>query len=505
MKTVGKIIACLTAACLLLGMMTVIRMSLDLLSEDTVAVDSASAVYDEQALYEELFAPDSVVRIDVNMPRSEMAKMQQDFRYYRAQKVRSPIYRKADSVTITVNGKKYMIEEVGLRLKGSTTRSNFYNDVMGLYNLVNLNISFTEPFDDWGAYSADAKQWESSAAREKRLHRTFATMKKMEFKWNNTADCTYSRTVYCHEMFRAFGVPVQRCEPADIRIGGTRMGVGRIYEPIDEDFIRRYLPREAWGGDLYKVRRLGVSPASYTLRNTYGKNLPGEHLHCNFDIKTNEDSTEHAAIQRLLTVVDSPGATGEEVEAVVDTDELAMVLAVGFLSGNQDDIRFNYNNHYLYFREDNGKACFFPYDCEIVLGSTFSWDPSGSSLTAVSPFSTYNYSFQSEQENPLLMMFLEPDGFFRDKYEQALRRVYDSGWLTEEHYLPYYESARRRYGDRVISGWHFMNTLGRNTDFTMEGGSAGNGNMAVGEFFDKMRANAAPYLAGIPPVSASDC
>ena len=104
MKTVGRIIACLTAACLLLGLMTLTRMNPDLLSEDTVAVDSASTVYDEQALYEELLAPDSVVQIDVNMPRSEMAKMQQDFRYYRRQRVRSPIFRKADSVTFTVNG-----------------------------------------------------------------------------------------------------------------------------------------------------------------------------------------------------------------------------------------------------------------------------------------------------------------------------------------------------------------------------------------------------------------
>lgn len=159
---------------------------------------------DAEALYRELFDPDSVVDIAIHITKEQIANIQRDYEYYRKIGAKSTTYRIADSVTFTVNGKKYVIEEVGIRMKGYTTRSNFFNDILGIYNLVHFHISFNQTFDDISQYKTDRKIWNSGDERKKREKRTFATLEGMELKWNSTADNTYLRNSYVNEVFRAY-------------------------------------------------------------------------------------------------------------------------------------------------------------------------------------------------------------------------------------------------------------------------------------------------------------
>ncbi len=485
-----KIVACIVVACLLLGLMTALQLNPERLSDEGLFVDDDPAAVDQQAIYDELFDLGSTVQIDVNLSRDEIARIQQDYTYYKGMGSKSPIYRRAASVTFTINGKKYVIEDVGIRMKGNTTRSNFYDDVLGIYNLVHFKLHFGQTFERSQYYSLDAQDWPDEDARQARLARTFATLQKMELKWNSTADSTYLRTTYMHEMYRDYDIPAQRCVLADLRIGGCRMGVYRLFEPVDETFIHRYFPQNDWGGDLYKVRFISGSPANYTLTNSYGIDSKNNNIYHNFDLKTNQNTSEHESMRHLLAVINKPDLTREELEAAVDIPSFTRFNAINFATGNQDDLRFNYNNHYVYFRKSDGKAVFIPYDCEVCLGDTYSWDPSGDALTGVSPYDERTFRDES-QSNPLVRQVVLRDGWFVDEYADCLRELCESKWLTETNYRTYYDTVAPHYADRVLSPYCFMSTIHMDTSFTME---ERNGNMTIGDFMKKMRENITQWL-----------
>ena len=493
-----KIIACIIAASLLLVAMTVMEINPERFDSDSVFVDDESGIeeFDQQSLYDELFDFNSVVQIDVNISKEELAKIQQDYDYYLAKNSKSPIYRKADSVTFTINGKKYVIEEVGIRMKGGSSRTSYYNDILGIYNIVSFKLSFDQAFDDARYYSAAAREWKNDEEREKRLNRTFATLKSLELKWNSNADNTYVRSTYMEEMFKDFGICAQKCRLADCRIGGCKMGVYRFLEPVDEIFIRRYMPEEDWGGDLYKARCTQYTPANYSLMNTYGMDSRNNAVFYNFDLKTNQQTSNHESIKRLIDVVNKEGVTREELDEVADVDSLALFCAINFAAGNLDDMRNNYNNHYVYFRKSDGKAYFIPYDCEVCLGITvYGIDPSGGCLTDESPYVDYNYRYKTGQENKLVRQIVLEGGYYVDQYTAYLKDICQSKWLTEENYLNYYSVAEKNYSDSVVSPYNFLSTVGKNMEFSMNGGENYNGNMSIDEFMTKMRANVDRYIS----------
>lgn len=486
MKTVGKIVACLTAACLLLGMMTALKINPDALSEDTVLVDSASADYDEQALFEELFDPDSVVEIAIQISKEQLANIQKDYEYYRQFDAKSTTYRIADSVTFTVNGKKYVIQDVGVRMKGAKSRCNFYNDVLGIYNLLHLRLSFNQTFDDTFRYKLDTRVWASEEEFQQRKKRTFATMKAMELKWNTTADSTYVRNGYVHEVFRAYGIPAQQCHLAALSMGGSKMGVYRMFEPVDEGFIHRYFSEEDWGGDLYKVKGTETQLPTYQLNNTYGIPKKQKAEYYNFNLKTNEDTSTHESLTHMLEVINCPDATREDIESVIDIEQLTLFTAINFAMGSMDDMRSNYNNHYVYFRKSDGKAVFIPYDCEIVLGDLYSWNPPGNGMTEISPY--YDGSMYSDlgQMNPVIRQIVLEGGWYVDRYTADLREVAGGKWLDAATFEKLYEPVAANYSDKVISPYNYMSTLHMDTAFSLE---ARNGNMSVADFMEKMRKN----------------
>ncbi len=129
-----RIIACVLAAAVILLMINVVSISPAHVSADSIFVDdeAVASSIDEQALYDELFAPDSVIDINVDISKEQISNMQADFEFFRQKHSRSSVYRICNNVTITVNGKKYVIDDVGIRLKGTSSRCNFFDDVFGI-------------------------------------------------------------------------------------------------------------------------------------------------------------------------------------------------------------------------------------------------------------------------------------------------------------------------------------------------------------------------------------
>ena len=486
-----KILSCVIAASMALLMLNALRVRPSLVSADSVFVDyeENNPAINQEAIYQEMFAPDSVIDIAVDISKEQLAGMQTDLEYFRQKHSRSSVYRICDNVTFTVNGRKYVVEDVGIRLKGTSSRCNFFNDILGIYNLVNFRLSFSCTFEDAGDYGLETREWRSKEQKKKRQNRTFATMESIERKWNITADNTYVRNQYVHEAFKDYGIPVQKCSLCTLSLGGTKMGVYRLFEPVDENFIKRYFPREDWGGDLYKARCTSDSPVTYSLGNSYGIGNKKKTEEFNFDLKTNIGESGHESLKNLLEVINKPGATREDFASVMDMDELALVQAINFAMGNQDDMRNNYNNHYIYFRKSDGKAVIIPYDNEIVLGNMHVWSPSKSAMTEESPYIEYNYRYDSMQESPIIRQTVLRGGYFTDLYSGYLLDIANSKWLTEENYRKYYDIAENNYSDKLISKYNFLSTMNQNIGFSMEGGEEYNGNMSVPEFMRKMKAN----------------
>ena len=491
-----KIIACILAAACLLVLINMVQIIPDLEQKDCLQVDDSeySEAVDEESLYHELFDPDSVVDISIDISKEQIADIQKDYESYKQMNAKSVTYRIADSVTFTVNGKRYMIREVGIRMKGLASRSNFYNDIFGIYNLIHFRISFNQTFDDVRQYKTDAKVWRSKKEREQREKRTFATLDALELKWNMLADNTYVRNGYVNEVFRAYGIPVQRCHLTTLELGGSRLGVYRVFEPVDEKFIHRWFSQEDCGGDLYKVTGTPVTPATFLLITTYGISRKDKAEYYNYDLKTNLETSKHENMRRMLEVINRPNVTRKELDSVADTGQLALFTAINFAMGNQDDMRCNYNNHYVYFRKSDGKAVFIPYDCEIVLGNLYLYNPPGNGLTEISPYFTYNCKYKNHQENPLLRQVVIKGGYYTDKYTDCLHELADSKWLDAQTFQDYYEPIAAHYSDRVISKYNFVNTMFKNVEFSLNGGEAYNGNMSVENFMEKMRGNILSHL-----------
>ncbi len=438
-----------------------------------------------QSAYNSLFSLDNKIKIEITMSKSEMDKMNSDYYKYKAKNTKSPIYRKATAV-ITVGGKSYTIDEVGVRAKGNLSILPVYDENSGKLNLSHYKLSFNETFDDKDYYGNDAKVWKTDAERKARKNRRFATLKKLDVKWNRNYDDTYIREIYAAEMFRQSGVIAQKIGLSQLVFNKSNYGVMTIYEPIDEIFLERNLPKSALGGDLYKVGWT-YSPANY-IENQVSVGITDEDkgTKYNFDLKTNEKTSKNEALKNFLKVINSK-PDQSQLEAVLDTDYFAKFLAAYYFAGDPDDIRNNYNNHYIYFRKDNGKAIFIPYDNDRTLGVTMGYNPDGTGMTGQSPYSNRAGGANQLQANPLIKLAIKDGNFLNQKYTAALKKVAGlSLWKTSDFELQY-NKAKTNYQSCVKPDIDFANA-DNDFKFSLDGKytSGDDSNMSFYEFVTRI-------------------
>ena len=417
--------------------------------------NNANVSVGDNNLYNSIFNLANKVQVKLTVSTSEMNKLQADYKKYKRFDSKSPIYRKA-SLTITVNGQSYSMNEVGIRLKGNMSLSPVY-DKNGNLNLAHYKLSFNETFDKKEYYGSEAKVWASKAERKARKNRRFATLKKMDLKWNSCYDDTFVREIYAAKMFRDNGVIVQNIGLAQTVFNGNNYGVMKIYEPVDEIMLARFLPQSALGGDLYKCGWT-TQPCNYVQNQvTYGVDDKDTGRKYNFNLKTNEKSSNHSSLKKLLsTLASRPDRYA--FSSVIDTGYLAKFLAASYFAGDPDDIRNNYNNHYIYFRKDNGKAVFIPYDNDRTLGITYGYNPDGTGMTKPSPYSEMACGARQSQANPVINYgILGSKAFVKSEYTAALKRIADSGIMNVNNFNTYYNLAMNNYNSVVTPSVSFAN------------------------------------------------
>jgi spore coat protein CotH len=431
----------------------------------------------EEELYNQLFDLNNKVEINIDMPAAELQKLQDDYDHYRSFGSKSPIYRMGNlniTITTATGSTTYRINEVGVRMKGNTSRTDFYNANDGIYKYIHLKLDFQETFDDEDYYGSSAKVWADKDARDARKDRTFATLEQLEMRWNKCYDQTYLKETYAYALYRSEGVLAPLTNLCSFDWSGVHMGVYCIVEPVDKIFIEKRLPAADQDGDLYKCGW----PSDFTNPSSIGIEDEDKGQFYVYDLKNNKKTSDHSALKNLIAALNSGTLTKERLAQLVDMDYFLSYAAVSYFLGNPDDLRNNYNNFYLYFKPGDRKAIIIPYDYDRCLGVTYEWNPTGNGMTRDNPFSEDiaakdNFGGQG-QRNPLFLYSVVRGGFYVKEFADVLRRVEKNGLMKPETFETWLNRSKGLYSSDVTPSKTLRNAKDRNFQFTLNDGIGGN-------------------------------
>ncbi len=466
----------------------------------TYVVGEDELPYTDEEIYQQLFDPNTKLEIDLDMSDKELQKLQDDYERYRKMGSKSPIYR-LSNMTITVTTKddsvSYLIKEVGARMKGNTSRTSFYNKEEGIYKYIHFKFDFQETFDDEEYYGSDCKVWSSEEERDARKDRTFATLEKLEMRWNKLYDSTYLKEAYAYEIYRSEGVLAPQCNIGVLTWSGARMGIYTVEEPVDKIFIERNVSEEDAGGDLYKLGWTNDG-ATFTNTGSIGAEDEDKGQFFIYDLKTNKKKSTHQDLIRMINTLNSGSVTKESFASVVDVDNFLSFAAVSYFMGNGDDLRNNYNNCYVYFLKSSGKAVFIPYDYDRCLGVNREFNPSGHSMTKDNPYGEGN------QRSPLYRYSVDNGGFYTQEYTQVLLRVADNTLLTPEAFEARFNIAKALYADQVTPERNLKNAEGRDFSFDINrtGSANGGSNMSFKDYITAKMVTFRGYMGQSDPAKA---
>ena len=457
---------------------------------------------EEKELYYKLWQPTTKISIKVDIEPSELYKIQQAYEDYKStnDKTKADTYRRCN-LTITVDGVDYFYEEVGIRMRGNTSRRDFANSDGTMFNYVHFRFDLTETFDGdeyaAGSWGNDIyHEWTDQTARDLRKDRTFATMEKFFYKWNKNYDQTYIREVYANKMFQAYGLLAPHITICQMQIKQNgvfeNFGVGGLYETVDKRFIKRNMEKSLQGGDLYKCSYL-QSPANLSEAKDYGVETVTQDF--TYSLKTNDDRTSpdyhhnahlKALINTLNSVSVSSSTFSETLESVMDGDYFTTFEAVNYLVGNPDCIRHNSNNYYLYFTPD-GVAYFIPYDYDRCFGITVDWNPDGSALSKESPFNVNNNNSNLYKKTILGSEV----NIYRQKYTEKVKAVANEKWFDYATFKGFYDKYCASYQDVAQPSQNVIANVGSNIKtalfyFSEDGnvnGNSTNDNMQTKAYF----------------------
>lgn len=458
--------------------------------------------YSDEEIYQQIFDANTKLEIDLDMSDKELQKLQEDYERYRNMNSKSPIYRMGTlTLTVTTSAGKvsYVIPEVGARMKGNTSRTSFYNEEEGIYKYIHFKFDFQETFDDEEYYGSDSKVWESEAARDTRKDRTFATLEKLEMRWNKLYDATYLKESYAYEIYRSEGVLAPQCNIGVLNWSGARMGIYTVEEPVDSVFIERNVAQEDQGGDLYKLGWTNEG-ATFTNTNSIGAEDEDKGKFYVYDIKTNKKKTDHSALINMINTLNSGNVTKSSFASVVDVDNFLRFAAVSYFMGNPDDLRNNYNNCYVYFLKSSGKAVFIPYDYDRCLGINREWNPNGNSMTRDDPFGNGN------QQSPLYRYSVDKGGYYTQEYTQVLLEVSENELLKPESFEARFNIAKSFYADQVTPQRNLKNAEGRDFSFDLNrsGSASGGDNMSFRDYINAKMSAFRSYMGISDPQPSSD-
>lgn len=441
--------------------------------------------------YEEFFDINTKVEITIKMSKNELKKLDNDYHQYKYNGGKSPLSRSAD-VEIKFGDKVYNFDQVGIKMKGNTSRTSFLDDNGEIDKLVHYKLDFADTFND--TYY-DGSTYPLTSSKDDRKDRRFLGMEKIDLKWNRNYDSTHIRQWYAYQTFNAFGVLSNKMNLGKINLQidnniPKSLGVFEVYEVIDKAFLERRLPQDEIGGDLYKCCYTAMGPANLTVNNldkTIGVEDEVNSYFPMYDLKTNKKTSDHSLLKNMIYYLNSNNVTKEGLAQYIHMDHYLMEEAVAYVLGNPDDFRNNYNNYYLYFGKSSQKCYLIPYDWDHCLGVTRGWNPTGDGLTNTKHNSNWAQGAQNSQSNPLVRYTLGRENVvikdYNDIFTNNIKEIFESKWTNTSYFDYFFQVAKSNYQNDCFPEYSQITGYG----ISFANGNSDDRNMTYSDYITRKR------------------
>lgn len=362
-------------------------------------------------------------------------------------------------VTMTYNdsdGTSFTLEEVGFRTKSNTSRNlPLTYDWMNraTYHQTSFQLQFDETFD----YAKNSNEYAVLKGREA------FNLEQLNFEFCKSFDGEYDAAMiseaYAYELYRNAGVDVSHASYGIVylQVGDVLINYGffTFIEPIDKVFLADNYKSDVIGdyGDLYKATDVaGIADLSVDSISLAGINDNPLNLRYSYALQNNtlgDTRTSHDTLLHFMQNIADSAHFSEMAEDILDVDQFLRALAMGFLIGNTDDYRYNFNNYYLYFKVYTSKAVFIPFDLDNALGFGKHQDL------------TYRYGvdypiFSDQDDLAVLVGAVFSIESYRDLYVDYLESFANELFSYDDFYAEY-TTAKALYETVLVSENHLGN------------------------------------------------
>ena len=272
------------------------------------------------------------------------------------------------TLSFVKDGETTVIDSVGLRLKGNTSRRR----PEGRNGEIHVRNN-----TDWhhAHFGVNLRKYVDDDAH------TIQDVRRLHLKWFKD-DPAYVREMFCYELFRRAGVWTavrnNYCR-LWIHVEGDSKeayyGVYELMEPIDKRYLKDRKSRfGASNGYLWKCRNAAAGLNNPNGDIWYDDDSDDRHA---YTLETQTEEFDSARIQlvdfmnKLSNLNDNDFYTW--IQEVTDIDLLLKTYAVNVAVGMWDDYWNNANNYYIYFNArglTGYKFFFIPYDYDNTLGTS---------------------------------------------------------------------------------------------------------------------------------------
>ena len=322
----------------------------------------------------------------------------------------TPEYVRCDKVSFVREDKDLTVKNVGLRLKGNTSRRR-------PEGWSGETHKTTDPHWRRVHYALNCRKFSEEGS--------FDGIRRINLKYAKD-DASYIREHYSYDLLKKYGVwtaPMTSWCKLKIKIGPddpVYFGVYLMIESIDMRYVKRrkdkfgsdegWLWKCAWGSDLKNT-----DTWRFHFDDNTSKSYP-------YELKNGEKEDFNAARAQLMSFISKLNRLkGDELKEwltkVCDVDLLLKMYAAYVALGHWDDYWNNMNNFYLYFNShdtENYKVFMLPYDLDNTLGTSHNVGVQNDSGRQ-DP-----YHWGSSDEHPFIGKILSISEF-RAKYTDYLR------------------------------------------------------------------------------------
>lgn len=459
-----------------------------------------------------IFSLSSIGHTKITIRRSEWNKMLSYYDYF--YKNENNVI--AESYEYEKDGQTWSLKEVGLRLRGNTSRfrpqgkDDPYDEVGNRQ----MNADWSQDYYNYAATCSD------NDYRQSHFKIDFEPYSNDDRKMSNCMkgvalkrpDNYFSKEIFCYYLFHQYGIwtaprasetTVEIIFKEDIDTNGAkiedlsscsetkvRFGVYEMFEEVNKQSLKARSKSNsnnsadnAWAnnnGDLWKccgdLTISGSTPDRFGVEqieilNTDKPKSQWSHVwnSYKYDLKTNKTNLA-AARNTFLTFIrelDALKSTDADTPAGInarkafyekwfDVDFFIKSYAVNMLLGMDDDYWGNANNYYLYFGKNSEgitKCYFIPFDYDNTLGSSITGDK-----VYTDPFK-WGYKDGEKKDRPLMDRLLEVPEYrlkMRDALLLVSSQASDSPWNRDKciaWWLKIKEQVDPFTAEADLTGW----------------------------------------------------